>query len=75
MSEIRLAFCPFGDKHELTANEPQSGEDFFFPAHVECLTCGATGPLEGTVEMAIKAWNTRILPKGPEKRIWTPGAP
>ena len=45
-----LLRCPFcGSKELMVAH-----------IHVDCLTCGARGPVKGTESKAIAAWNRRV---------------
>lgn len=57
---VDLKLCAFcGSKAELNESE-KSGRPLVSCTYFECL---CHGPIKDSVELAIKAWNTRIEPK------------
>jgi hypothetical protein len=61
-SDIKAISCPFCGEKEIGCQHTHEGEYApkypFSPfARCGCSNCGARGPIESTVENAIKSWN------------------
>lgn len=54
-----IAFCPFCGYFGVLHSDVSHN----LPAHsIQCMSCGAEGSVESSVEGAVKRWNTRTVP-------------